>query len=259
MARTSVYQNKRRARMARPKKIVYPKKPYTYRRTRRSRLATKAYVNARTGGFLGIEKKFYDTSVNGSISACGTDCSGGEADPSTVNCISAPAQGDGESNRDGKNIRIKSIYVAGKIEYATLTGATQVSSDVYGSIALVLDTQTNGAQLNSEDVFSNPAAALGGLTGPLRNLQYSRRFKVLRIKNFTVKPMVAANNASATTVSAAYQDVMFKFSVPMCDIPVTFTGTTAGVSNVVDNSLHIILLGSQSYSLIYNSRIRFVG
>ena len=61
----------------------------------RNRLASakQRRQNLRTAGFLGIEKKFYDTSLVDAALTAPTDCTGGEHDPSATSMISAPAGG----------------------------------------------------------------------------------------------------------------------------------------------------------------------
>lgn len=114
--------------------------------------------NLRTAGYVGIEKKFYDTGYNAAIVAP-TDATGGEADPATVLTVSAPAQGDGEQNRDGKKIVAKYLEIKGTVRAAATINQTVGPQRTQVFVAVVLDTQTNAAQLNSEDVFKNQNAS----------------------------------------------------------------------------------------------------
>ncbi len=214
-------------------------------------------VNARTGGFLGIENKFFDTSFAGSITSS-TAFADSEADPATVLCLNAMAQGDGESNRDGRKMVMTSVYVTGFVEKGDETANSVVQNDFKYSVALVLDTQTNGAQLDSESVFVNPRAATSAAGNPLRNLQFTKRFKVLGIHNGVIRPSTSASNQSATTISTGYNDEYFRFSKKL-NLPVTFSGTTGVIANVVDNSLHIVALTQAALGINYNARVRFVG
>ena len=43
--------------------------------------------NVRTAGFLGIERKFYDTALTATALTASTDASGGEVDPSATSMI----------------------------------------------------------------------------------------------------------------------------------------------------------------------------
>lgn len=211
--------------------------------------------NMRIGGFLGLENKFYDTSVlNRAIDQAfgtGNDVS----DPTTLLTISAPSQGDGESQRDGRKFSVMSAYVKGIAEVVT-AGATNTSQVL---VALVQDTQTNGAQLNGGNVFVNPSGDTDTVCSPFRNLQYSKRFRVLSTRILTLSPKQAFDGTSTTSDFPQKTFSMYhKFKTPMT---VTTTGTTAGVSVVEDNSLHVIAVanGETQLSLSYNARIRFMG
>lgn len=91
-------------------------------RSRAVRSARRSLANQRTGGFLGIEYKFLDCAWNAVVLNTSTDGSSGEMQPSSgcTNAISVPAQGDGESNRDGRKYCIKSIWVSGIIDSTAL-------------------------------------------------------------------------------------------------------------------------------------------
>lgn len=225
----------------------------------KKRARYRAAGNARSAGFLGMELKFYDTARAALALTAPTDASGAEADPTTLNCISAPAQGTSEKQRDGRKIVIKSVSIRGNVR--TAAQANQTAADVASSVfvALVQDCQTNAAQLASENVFTNPSSAATLATAPFRNLEYIRRFKVLKTKRIVLpQPMMVYDG---TNVEQGGQIIPFEFHKKV-NIPVNFTSTTEGVSNVADNSLHVIAYTdatSLAPELNYNSRIRFMG
>lgn len=237
---------------------------YRARAARRGVVArrARALLNRRTAGFLGLERKFYDTAVAIQAIPSPTDCSGGEFDPSATSMISTPAQGDSEQQRDGKRIVIKSVQIEGAIFQPKTTAQTSVDGDNQVFVALVLDMQTNGAQLNSEDVYKNLSGTAALAHRPTRNLLFASRFRVLKEWNLCLKPSVAANNAGATTVSQGAAREDFTCFIPM-DLNVNFNaGTSASIANVIDNSLHIIAFTSSTAAaptISYNARIRFMG
>lgn len=212
--------------------------------------------NLRTGGFLGIERKFYDTEVSNTTVAAGGPA-GAELDPPTVNCLSAPAQGDGESQRDGRKIVIKGVFLKGFLEMANNTSAAERAGPV--RIAVVLDTQTNGSQLSAEHVYKNPTSAYLDAC-EFRNLQYSSRFKILTDKVINPGPVQAYYDADSGTHTGMSK--LWSINLPNLDIPVTFTSSSEGVASVADNSLHVIAMKSANGGSIkcsYNARLRFVG
>lgn len=220
-------------------------------------------ANIRIAGFLGIEKKFFDTWASNVILSAPTDCSGGEIQPEggCTSCLSAPAQGDGEQNRDGKKITAKSIFISGNVRSAALADQADALAAPVVYVALVLDTQANGATVVSEQVFTNPNDTAFVNTMPLRNLQYSSRYRVLAHKTLNLAPTVATTDGANTT-SIAPQQKPFTLSWTG-ELPITFTGTTADVANVADNALHLIAFNNNASwtacSISFNSRMRFVG
>ena len=131
--------------------------------------------------------------------------------------------------------------------------------DALVRLVLVWDTQTNGAQLNGEDVME----AIGATEdfNSFRNLQYSKRFIVLKDKKIRIPVAQTNMHESADLYNQAGTYVPFKinkkFSKP---IKVRCTGTSAAVSAVSDNSLHLLAVSTQSTTDIwYQSRVRFSG
>lgn len=218
-------------------------------------------ANIRTGGFLGLETKFYDTSKTDASFAAPTDASGGELDPATVDCISAPAQGDTEQSRDGNRIVIKSAQVTGIVTLPAEANLTAGEIPPVIHLALVQDAQSNGATLSSEDVYTNPSGSATTAASPLRNLQYSSRFRVLA--QWQASLPVRQVSYDGTNIETDGVSIPFRLDWSG-NMPVQFKGgaTAAGVSGVADNSIHVIGFCSttaQAPRLSYNARIRFQG
>lgn len=217
-------------------------------------------ANLRTGGFIGIEKKYLDTSKVASALTAPTNSAGGEHDPATLDCLNAIAQGDTEQQRDGKQVVLDSVWINGHVQSAAVEGITSPRALQSYFVALILDTQTNGAQLNSEDVFTNPGANASTNTLPLHNLQYSKRFKLLRKWHLTRAPLTLLAETQ-NSLSADGQCYPFSGFVKL-GIPCNFTGTTGVISNIMDNSLHVIAYTNSTDgtpSISYNARVRFRG
>lgn len=230
-------------------------------RVKRSR--SVALRNMRTGGLLGIETKYLDTACIGFALPSPTACAGGEANPTVgcTGCLSAPAQGDSASQREGSKIVIRSCLIQGIVQVAAQADqtATDVVSHVY--LALVQDMQTNGATLNSEDVFSNAGAQAVLASSPNRNMSYTQRFKVLKTKKIALR--IPSITWDGTNLEQSGFHTPFKLSWKGV-MPVSFTvgGTTADVANVTNNSLHLIAFCSNTGlapNLNFNARVRFVG
>ena len=145
------------------KRTFRKKTPYTRQRaasaSRRSSALALARSNAvklanmRAGGYEGMENKFVDYNFPGTGNISAT-WAGSEVDPATANSISVVAQGDGESERDGRVYYINSVHINGYVAKTQSEVATDPVPDALVRLVLVWDTQTNGAQLNGEDVMA---------------------------------------------------------------------------------------------------------
>jgi len=232
------------------------------RTAQRRRRSSRAFQNVQTGGFLGVEKKFYDTSLTAGPILAPTACAGCEYDPSTTSMISTPVQGDGEQNRDGKRIACSTVHIEGVINWPGDATDTDVASGSTVYVALVLDTQSNGAQMNSEDCFKNTSASAALAATPQRNLLFGPRFTVLKKKVFSFIPPGTWKNGANDFITPG-KNQTFSWHVPLNGLVINFNaGTTASIANVIDNSLHMIAFSNnivQAPTLSYNARLRFVG
>jgi len=223
-----------------------------------SQAQARAITNARIGGYLGIERKFYDTFLQNSNINAPSDASAMEKDPATYLCISAPGQGDGESNRDGRQITVDSCYVTGAVNWKPASDQADLPAGAVVAVWLVMDMQTNGAQLNSEDVFENPGADTDLAPFVFRDMQYINRFKVLDKALIEFPPIPGGTDAANTNSTAGCQRA-FKLSYQKPFI-VNFIGTSAGVANVADTSIHVLAAATETGTeIVYNSRMRFRG
>lgn len=239
-----------------------------YKARKRAAIAAevKRVLNGRTGGFVGLEKKFFDSSRGGFSIPAPSDATGGEADPTTLLCLNCPAQGDGESQRDGRQISMHSINIKGIVRMPSQSDQTgaDVLPDVF--IALVLDKQTNGAQLDSEDVFENPGANANLAASPFLNLENSARFKVLKTTRISAQQLAGAIQPTydGTNIEQQGAQVPWSMYVNLKGMKVNFISgqTTSVIAAVADKSLHVIAYATGAGlapELYYNSRLRFVG
>jgi len=225
----------------------------------RLRGKSRGVMNPRTGGFLGIELKFFDTARGLLGVSVTTDASGAEQDPASIDSLNSIAQGDTEVNRDGRQCILKSVLVQGMVEVAAQLNQTAAHPSTIVFIALVLDTQTNGAQLNSEDVYTNPSGTVQTLPFVFRNLQFISRFQILATRRISIsRPTLTWDGTNMEMGGLSVPFIIYK----KLNITVNFSNTSAVIANVTDNSLHVVAFSSSSSlvpRLVYNSRVRFVG
>ncbi len=233
------------------------------RGTARDRILAGGGGGMRTGGFLGIELKFLDCPLNGIAVPSPTDATGGELQPSSgcTNALSVPVQGVGEQERDGRAYTIKNMYINGTLDWTVVTDQADSVEAVSVYLALVLDTQTNAAAINSEDVFVNPGST--GVTGvtPLRNLENSKRFRVVDSVYLEPQQINSMTDGASTSSQIPWGKCMFKLSWSG-NMKVNTKGTTADVASCTDNSFHLIgfSTGTSFVPKVFAlSRCRFVG
>jgi len=230
-----------------------------------ARAKNRQIANARTGGLLGVEVKFLDAPKTATALTAPTDATTGMHDPSSIvtGCLSAPAQGDGPTNRDGARIAIKSIYVNGMLTVAAQADQTGADHAGVVFIALVLDKQTNAAQMTSELCFTNQNAAAASASCPQRNMSYTKRFDVLKTKTIRLPMPTIAFDGTNIEQSGYHLPWKLKKRFPEgLKVQFAASSTTADVANVIDNSLHIIAYTTNTSlapNILYNSRMRFVG
>ncbi len=234
--------------------------PYSKRyKTGGYRKRTVSYrSNRRTGGFIGKELKFQDDKQSVGLVG-GTGAASGELDPTTNKSVSAIAEGTGENERIGRRAHLKSIFIQGNITGAKQINQTAADNGCTIMLALVLDTQTNGAQLDSEAVFKNFSALTTLAPHVMRNLQFIQRFKVLQKVMIVVPPVNIAHDG--TDLEQAGYAIPFKMYRKL-NITVNHSSTGAGIANVTDNSIHVIGYANNTDTvptINYNSRIRFIG
>jgi len=222
--------------------------------------AARMVANAVSMGFMGIEKKFLDTARTPIAIGAAVALTGGEYDPSSgcTGCLSCPAQGDTEQSRDGKRIVIDSLILKGCV--LRLADASEAASAAWKVfVAVVLDTQSNGAQLSSEDVFKNLSADAVLNVNPTKNLLFGSRFRILKSQVYDLTP-IGVGAAGALAFNSVRRD--FDWYIPFKGgLQVNLNaGTDANVTNVIDNSLHVVAFATAADTVIsYNARVRFQG
>lgn len=227
------------------------------RKRKRRRVTNR---NARTGGFMGMELKFKDVNLNASVLATTADGSGMEKDPSATVVLNSLQQGDGESQRDGRRVTMRSVFVSGMVQIPAQADQTVPEAPPHVCIYLVLDKQTNGATISSEDVFVNPSGTALGGTSLMRNLQFTSRFTILDKVSFNVPIGQVSGDSTNFDMTGGLRK--FKLSANLNNLRVTFSGTEDTVANITDNSLHLlasVTSGTTGAILTYNSRLRFMG
>lgn len=229
----------------------------------KSRLSKMSSTRRATGEVKFLDCAWNAVTINVGAASTGAD---GELQPSSgcTNAISVPAQGDTESTRDGRKYILKSAYFNGVINTTANPDEADASPNLGGIFfAMVLNKQTNATAINSEDVYINPSTTAGFpmLPQPLRNLQKVTQFQILDYKYVPPGGMYAFTDG-ANTGSISQQNAQTVSLSWRGNIPVIAPGTTANVTSVTDNSIHILAFAGNVQlvpTFSGKSRVRFIG
>lgn len=165
------------------------------------------------------EKKFFDTAISFLYDAT--------AEVPATGQLSLIPQGDTESTRDGRRATIESVQLRLKLQFniaaaaAPITGATR--------LALILDTQANGAAAAVTDVFQ-----VDMLPEALLQLNNSGRFRILKMWTHRWETIAGATTAFATTAPVYLQ--YFK----KCNIPMDWANTDGALTGIKSNNLFLM-------------------
>lgn len=196
-----------------------------------------------------IERKYIDYSNS---SAFGTSWALLE---SSAIPISAIAQGNGQSNRDGRSCVLLSALVRWQIYTNGDDTATEDDAPFMARVALVLDRQANGATIT-------PGGTPGTLfesnnvLSPL-NLQNTNRFTVLRDWMCTLPARTITNHHTNNTYVMNGQ-IRSKEWFSKFEINVNHLNTTAAMASIADCCLRLVgIANSALVNYAFYSRVRF--
>lgn len=240
-----------------------------------SRRKLRAIANLRTGGTLGIEQKYYDSTLAGSnilplTTANQTAMPFASATPVVANAVflNNPTVGSAATQRDGRVIRNKSIEVQGSVHFRIVD---QVATGFYPPtvwVALVLDTQVNATAVSLSG--AGPPIAYGAnvysaltTAAPFRNLDATTRFRVLAVKRIQTRsdnvPGLTAGYVTGTQQFPfkLYRKLGFKTNF------ITGAGGSTLGSDIVDNGIFLMAWCDDNTNttliLEAGARLRFVG
>lgn len=206
------------------------------------------------------EIKFYDTSKKNASLAIGQDATGGELNQSSTICLTTMPQGVGECDRLGRTATVTNVHVNGVVRIFSTSSTSAIDNQPIVFLALVLDKQTNGVQLKSEDVFVNQGTDNSLAACPFINLVNRDRFEILDSVQFEMQIYTAAYTGSSVTLMAGIT-AMFHLEYDG-EIPIEYDGTTETIANSTSNSVQIVGWTSSNSGdpqVFYNARTRFVG
>jgi len=241
-------------------RAIYSQMPrggaYANKRTRRTDTyldrPLRSVPRARGANVTG-EMKYVDSIYPAQpIAAPDTDWAACMADPTTTvdlgdgsavltpACLCAPRVGAGISNRIGKGIKILKV----KIRYSIILPQQQAQSladdPPVVRLILVQDMQTNAAQMDGDDLIQGSTTSETTVLA-FQSVNNFGRFKVLKDRMVALRPAIPMyiNTGSLVQTGVCYQG---KMSYSWKEgLNVRFNaGSTGQVSDIIDNSLHMM-------------------
>lgn len=236
--------------------------PPSKRRTTRKKFYTprtynraNSYVPRSFGNAKSLtERKYFDTEFSGAISAVSADWTNTECDPTSGICT--PSQGTLINQRIGRKITVVSIKIRGHVICAQQTAQTAGDAASLVRIIFFKDKQTNGVQVQGEDVIASGAGS-----SAINMFQSTTNFGRFKIhKDFRMH--LDNPNAVFDTTDIEQMGLVKQFEL-IYNFPkgyvVHFNAGNAGtIADIVDHSWHI-LAATQSIALtptlVYKCRV----
>lgn len=186
--------------------------------------------------------KYFDSSKAATSIAASTDWTGTELDPGTLDTVFAPTVGSAINQRIGRKVHVVKISIKGTIIVTAQTGQSAGDGRSVIRLSLVQDNQTNGVQMQGEEVYRSEGAAALNVHSH-RSLDNLDRFRVLKDKVMILQNPNAVNDTGSTG-GIVQQGLArtFKLTHKFANPPtVNFNGTNGGtIADTVNTSWHVI-------------------
>lgn len=143
---------------------------------------------------------------------------------SAVQLLNGISRGDEISERNGREVTMRSIQFDARV---TVTSGTGV--DQFHRVIIVYDNQTNAAALTAAQVLS-----VVNVTAP-RNLENRRRFRIMMDKKIQLN---ASGEPGAQRLMRFYRRLRH---------PITFnSGDAATVADITTGSMYVVVIGTEA-------------
>lgn len=159
-------------------------------------------------------------------------------------------QGDGSSNRDGRQIVLKKIQMVATVTLPDDTASNYVSTDEV-RVMLVQDKQCNGAQATIADVLCTADI------DSFNCMANARRFRVLYNKRIVVNSQIFTIPSAGTPTMESASKRLQKYI--QCNIPITYDASVDAITDLTSNHLFFIFIsrnGAINVNMSY--RLRYV-
>ncbi len=208
---------------------------------------------------MGIENKFLDTE----LTTTALTASWAALNPTGTGCtdsLSVPQEGNGESQRIGRNYTIDSIFIHGVLGCIATESVVAPQNEFRARVIVYIDKQTNSAEAAPALIMDE-----GGANDILafRNLQNTKRFRVILDKTvkftFSGQTNEGAVNLFASGIIERPFNLFHRFPK---GLQVQCDATNADVSSCSNINIGIAAIASATAiqsNITYSARMRFRG
>ena len=201
------------------------------------------------------------TWVAGTIIDPGTTIDLGGAAVATPLCLFCPMVGAALNQRIGRAVKMMAVRINGGIIVPTQVTQSQADGSTRVRLVLVMDMQTNSAQMTGAQLFRDATAAATTIAS-FQNPNNFGRFKILKEKTYNIGDIAMTGSPTAGDVIQSGRVMHFKLGAKFkTPVVVRFNATNGGtVADIIDNSLHLIVAcESAAYqpNIQYYSRVTY--
>lgn len=222
-------------------------------------------------GYSSAELKWHDTSHYSQTIVTTTDMTGMVIHPGGTNtlCLNSINQGNSAKSRIGSKILITSIWIRGVITVSAHDDFDAFDTAPNVFIALVQQKESRGLIPNTGRVWENPTNQIRMSVVPLRNLNYSEEFNVLRQQTIETNRYLrqvshgkGSTAGTADTVQSPAYDIPFQMKWTG-QIPTKYLAlnNTDDIAAIIDNALHLTACCSDNTrnpQIAWHCRIRYL-
>lgn len=176
-------------------------------------------------GLINVEYKYADAGIT-------TDT---PTNAGNITYLSGIAQGDGNVNRDGTSVLMKSLYMRWQINMHASAVNTVLRMIIF------VDTENRGALPAVTDILQTADARAFMVR------ENGTRFNILHDKLY-----IFNINTNAVTIGKLYKKLFFHSK---------YTGSSAAVTAQLENGVFILLISDQATNtptVVFNTRMRFI-
>lgn len=207
-------------------------------------LSNRRLAPPRTGGFWGVRQRVRGNELN----TIDVDSASYVADTTgTITLLNGVATGDDFTDRTGRKIVMKSLYIRGLVKNVDIS-----SGPCLCRLLVVYDNQANGAAPVILDVLKEATST------SQFNLNNRDRFRIIMDKQYAI----GAIDNTATQAYAAGPSIQVYKLYKKINLETIFSGVTNAIASIQTGSVYVITIGDQAANaggtFKFTTRIRFV-